>query len=309
MDRTITAWKTSNNDGVNLGKKASANLELLREDLQDKLNDVNETWQEMEGNNEGNKITRNALSRAVRSVARSTASSFRQIEEFQSEWQANINREKKKSKDDPYKQPKQVVNHSTPIPALPSHKISYQAVKTNIRPIPEQSRVTPPKNQNIHNSHSSTTKKDGRIKTRMPTTVLILPRPSSGRTQLKFNARFDTTRVKALLSEDVHHRFGIMDLVTYPGPVAMEDANGEPLHFMGEVTFKINILNRVTTVSAWVTNEIPPGQLILGSGVLEDLNLTLQDIPDILSHSGRAEDTDTTKDPHGSSPVTRASKS
>ena len=97
-----------------------------------------------------------------------------------------------------------------------------------------------------------------------------------------------------------------MDLVTYPGPVAMEDANGEPLHFMGEVTFKMNILNRVITVSAWVTNEIPPGQLILGSGVLEDLNLPLQDIPDILSHSGHAEDTDTIKDPRGSSPVTRA---
>ena len=77
---------------------------------------------------------------------------------------------------------------------------------------------------------------------------------------------------------------------------------------MGEVSFKISILNRVTTVSGWVTNEIPPGQLILGSGVLEDLNLPLQDIPDLLSRSGHAEDTDTIKDPRGCSPVTRASK-
>ena len=196
VDQTITAWKTSNNNGVNLGKKTSANLELLRENLQDKLNDVNEKWQEMEVNNEGNKITRNALSRAVRSVVRSTVSAFRQIEDFQSEWQANINREKKKSKDDPYKQPKQIANHSMPIPAMPTRKVSYQAVKTNIRPIPEPSRVTPPKNQNIHNSPSPTTKKDGRMKKRMPTTVLILPRPSSGRSQLKCNARFDTNRVK-----------------------------------------------------------------------------------------------------------------
>ena len=74
----------------------------------------------------------------------------------------------------------------------------------------------------------------------------------------------------------------VMDIVTYPGPVGIEDANGDQIHFMGEVTFKINILNRVTTVSAWVTSKIPPGQLILGS--------------DILSHSGRAEDTDTIKD-------------
>ena len=100
-----------------------------------------------------------------------------------------------------------------------------------------------------------------------------------------------------------------MGVVTYPGPVGIEDANGDQINFMGEVTFKTNILDRVTTVNAWVTNEIPPGSLILGYGVLEDLNFTLQDIPDILSHSSHAEDTNTIKDPHGSSPVTRASKS
>ena len=143
----------------------------------------------------------------------------------------------------------------------------------------------------------------------MPTTVLIQPRPSSGKTQLRFNAKFDTSRAKALLSENVHDRFGSMGVVTYPGPVGIEDVNGDQINFMGEVTFKTNILDRVTTVNAWVTNEIPPGSLILGYGVLEDLNFTLQDIPDILSHSGHAEDTDTIKDPHGSSPVTRASKS
>ena len=35
----------------------------------------------------------------------------------------------------------------------------------------------------------------------------------------------------------------------------------------------------------------------------------MDNIPDILSRSGYAEDTDTIKDPHGCSPVTRASKS
>ena len=94
----------------------------------------------MAGNNEGNKITQNTLSRAV-------------------------NREKKKSKNGQYKQTKQKVDHSTPIPTLPPPKISYQAVNTNIRPISKPSRVTPPRNQNINNSHSSTTKKNGRIKT------------------------------------------------------------------------------------------------------------------------------------------------
>jgi hypothetical protein len=115
-------------------------------------------------------------------------------------------------------------------------------------------------------------------------------------------------QTKSLLSEDVQHLFGIMDIITYPGLVAMENAYGEPLHFMGEMTFKITIEKRTSTVSAWVTNEIPTGQLILGSRVLEDLNLPLYDIPDILSHSGHAGDTDTIKDPRGCSPVTRASK-
>ena len=30
-------------------------------------------------------------------------------------------------------------------------------------------------------------------------------------------------------------------LITYPGPVAVEDTNGQPLHLIGEVTFKITI--------------------------------------------------------------------
>ena len=121
----------------------------------------------MAGNNEGNKITQNTLSRAV-------------------------NREKKKSKNGQYKQTKQKVDHSTPIPTLPYPKISYQAVNTNIGPISKPSRVTPPRNQNINNSHSSTTKKNGRIKTTILTMVLIQPRPLSGKTHLRFNAKFDT---------------------------------------------------------------------------------------------------------------------
>ena len=115
-------------------------------------------------------------------------------------------------------------------------------------------------------------------------------------------------RTKSLLSKDIKHLFGTMNVITYPGPVAMEDANGQPLHFVGEMTFKITIEERTTTINAWVTNDIQPGQLVLGSGVLEDLGLQLYDIPDILSLSGHAEDTRTMRDPHGSSPVTRSSK-
>ena len=40
VDRKITAWKTSGKGSISLRKKTAANLECLREDLQDKLNDM-----------------------------------------------------------------------------------------------------------------------------------------------------------------------------------------------------------------------------------------------------------------------------
>ena len=106
------------------------------------------------------------------------------------------------------------------------------------------------------------------------------------------------------MKKDVKHLFGLMDFITYPGPVALLDANGQPLNFVGEMTFKITVEERTTSVSAWVTNKIQPGQLILGSGVMEDLGLQLYNV---LSLSGHAEDTRTLRDPRGSSPVTRSS--
>ena len=138
----------------------------------------------------------------------------------------------------------------------------------------------------------------------MPSTVTIVPRTST----FKFNARFDMKRTKSLLSEDVQHLFGTMVYITYPGPVAMTDTNGEPLHLIGEMTFKVVIEGQSTNMSAWVTNDIEPGQLILGSDIPEDLGLQLYNIPDVLSPSGHAESTDTIKDPRGSSPVTRTTK-
>ena len=61
-------------------------------------------------------------------------------------------------------------------------------------------------------------------------------------------------------------------------------------------------------MSAWVTNDIEPGQLILDSDVPEDLGLQLYSIPDTSSPSGHAEDTNTIKDPRGGSPITRTAK-
>ena len=90
VEQTITKWKVSNKDGIHLGKNTSASLELLREALTDKIKDVNETWADLAGIYTGNKITQNALSRAVQGAGRLAASSIRQIEEFQSDWQESI---------------------------------------------------------------------------------------------------------------------------------------------------------------------------------------------------------------------------
>ena len=142
----------------------------------------------------------------------------------------------------------------------------------------------------------------------MPPTVTIVPRSSTGINPFKLNARFDMKQTKSLLSEDIQHLFGTMVHITYPGPVAVTDTNGEPLHFIGEMAFKVIIEGRSTNMSAWVTNDIEPGQLILGPGIPENLGLQLYNISNVLSPSGHAEDTDTIKDLRGSSPVTRTSK-
>ena len=80
-------------------------------------------------------------------------------------------------------------------------------------------------------------------------------------------------RTKSLLSETAQQRFGNTFYIAYPGPIAVTDTNGEPLHFVGDVSFRIMIGEGSTIMSAWVTNDIEPGVLILGTEVMEDLSL------------------------------------
>ena len=91
-------------------------LERMCGDLQDRLRDVNETWEEMENDNDGNKKSRSALSRAVRQAAKSTKSAFDQIDTFQQEWQEKIDCEKQ-----PIAQ-RQTEKHPAQTPVFPSHK-------------------------------------------------------------------------------------------------------------------------------------------------------------------------------------------
>ena len=136
----------------------------------------------------------------------------------------------------------------------------------------------------------------------------IIPRSSTGLDPFPCNVRFDMKRTKSLLSETIQHKFGSMFYIAYPGPIAVTDSNDEPLHFVGEVSFRIMIEGESTMMSAWVIDDIEPGLLILGTDVKEDLGLQLYDIPDTSTPSGHAEDTTTIKDPRGGAPVTRSER-
>ena len=276
IDKAIDTWETSNSK-ASIGKKTSANLERMREVLEDRLQHVNETWKEMEDNNDGNKNTRSTQARAVRQAAKITQFAFDQIDAFQREWQEKINCEKQSIALDKTRQTKR---HPTQTSIRPSLEHFDRQINAKFCLIPEPSRVTPRTNQNNNISCTSTTKKNGNIKRRnMPSTATIIPRNSTGLEPFQCNVLFDMKRTKSLLSETIQHKFGKMFYIAYPGPIAVTDTNGEPLHFIGEVSFRIVIEGESTMMNAWVTNDIEPGLLTLGSDIPEDLGLQLYNIP------------------------------
>ena len=93
-----------------------------------------------------------------------------------------------------------------------------------------------------------------------------------------------------------------------PGPVGLTDADGQLIHCSGMVTFNVTIAGRTTSVTAWVTNAIGGGQLIIGSGVMEDLDLHLQDVPDDSNPRGHAQETRTVRMPGGGPAVARSGR-
>ena len=272
VDKTIDTWENSNGK-ASIGKKTAASLERLREVLKDRLTDVNDTWKEMEDDNDGNKNSQNIQARAVKQAAKQTQFALEQINTFQREWQEEANCEKR------------------PITSGKTGKTKKNSPLTSTRPslehfdwqinarfglIQEPGRVTP-RNQNNNISHTSTTEANGNTRRRsMPSKATIIPRSSTGLEPFPCNVRFDMKRTKSLLSETIQHKFGSMFYIAYPGrPIAVTDTNGEPLHFMGEVSFRIMIEGESTMMSAWVTDDIEPGLLILGTDVVEDLGLQL----------------------------------
>ena len=142
----------------------------------------------------------------------------------------------------------------------------------------------------------------------MPPVVQIIPRASSGRNAFEWKARFDMSRTKSIISEDMEKHFRQVDIITYPGPVGLIDADWQPLHSSGEVTFNITIVERTTSVTTWMTNAIKRGQLIIGSGMMEDLGLRLLHVPDYSNPRGHAQETSTVRIPGGGSALTRSAR-
>ena len=306
VDKTIDTWENSNGK-ANIGKKTAASLERLREILEDSLQDINDTWKDMGGDDDGNKNAKSTHARAVRHATKKTKFAIEQIEAFRQEWQEKANGEKQSTTLDKTRQTKRHTPQTSTRPAL--ERFDRQ-INTKFGLIPGPNRATPRTNHNNNISRIPTTKTNGHTKRgrNMPSAATIIPRESTGLEPFQCNVRFDMQRAKSLLSETIQHKFGDLFCIAYPGPLAVTDTNGETLHFIGEVSFRIVVEGQSSMMSAWVTNDIEPGLLALGSDIPEDLGLQLYDIPDASTPSGHAEDTATIKDPRGGAPVTRSEK-
>ena len=316
IGNAIAAWEK--NKGVKMGKKTTGKLVMMREDITDKLSDVMNTWDDVESSGEGNKQTRDVLARGVRGAAKNTKRALHQIDEFIQEehaWASQFDLEQQPAWIGPGRGQQNNITikqqQPAPITALPdqsAYKGRVQAKKERKWPIPENKSAAPLTNRSLDFSRKLDTKPESRIRRiEMPSAVQISPRPSTNRDAFTYDATFDMSRTKSLVSEAVEEYFGLTDFITYPGPVGLQDSNGEPIHCSGEVTFNVTIEDKTTSVSAWVTNDIHGGQLILGSGVMEDLGLQLHKIPDTSNPNGHARDTRTVRSPGGSSAVTRSS--
>ena len=139
IDKTIDIWETSNGK-ASIGKKTAANLERLREILEDRLKDVNDTWKEMEDNNDGNKNSKSTQARAVRQAAKITQFALDQIDAFQREWQEKADCEKQSITLDKTRQTKR---HSTQTSTRPSLEHFDRQINAKFGLIPGPGRVTP----------------------------------------------------------------------------------------------------------------------------------------------------------------------
>jgi hypothetical protein len=116
--------------------------------------------------------------------------------------------------------------------------------------------------------------------TNMPTVFRFTPRPASGRQSFDRDTRIDTRYKRTMVSEDLEGLLGAMQVVSPPGPIGLEDANGRKLPCPGLVDFTVEFAGRMCDVTAWV-NPALRNTIIVGSTTLTDLGFSgVGDIPE-----------------------------
>jgi hypothetical protein len=61
----------------------------------------------------------------------------------------------------------------------------------------------------------------------MPTLFRFIPRPASGKQSFNREIRIDNKYRRTMVSEDLEGLFGAMEVVVHPGPIGLEDSNGQ----------------------------------------------------------------------------------
>jgi hypothetical protein len=105
------------------------------------------------------------------------------------------------------------------------------------------------------------------------------------------------TRSRSLVSENIEGLFGLTEILIFPGPVRLMDADKRDLPCSGIVTFQVKIVERMTSITAWVTDALGGGQLVIGAGPMEDLGLLVSEVPDNTNPRGHALETRTVSVP------------
>ena len=114
----------------------------------------------------------------------------------------------------------------------------------------------------------------------MPTSLRFTPRLASGKQSFDREIRIDTKYRRTMVLEDLEGLFGAMEVVGHPGPIGLEDFNGQQLPCTGLIDFTVEFAGKMCNVTAWVT-PAPQNTIVVGATTLMDLGfLDVGDIPE-----------------------------
>ena len=188
-------------------------------------------------------------------------------------------------------------------------KTQNRAGRMQTRSISRNPLTTQPTKRDVNFSRRSVAEpKRQALKFEMPPVVQLIPRASTGRNAFEWEASFDMTRSRSLISEDIEGLFGLPEIITFPGPVGLTDADGRDWHCLGEIMFNVTIVKRTTSVTTWITYAIKRGHLVIGAGTMEDLGLFVSNVPDNTNPRGHAQETRTVRIQARGSAQTRSAR-